>query len=91
MHDFEFQIIHLTGVENGKPDALYRRSEFHTAKGGQGYKPVERVLNPGQWIQNDFSEDTEVIVSSVIIQGIHPVVKYLRTWRWKLARKWQMT
>ena len=75
MDGFEFQIIHRPGVKNGKPDALSRRSEFRPEKGGQGYQPIERVLKPGQWIQNDYNENTEVIVSSVMIQGIRPVVK----------------
>ena len=54
---------------------MSRRSEFRPEKGGQGYQPIERVLKPGQWIQNDYSENTEVIVSSVMIQGIRPIVK----------------
>ena len=49
--------------------------EFRPEKGGQGYQLIERVLKPGQWIQNDYNENTEVIVSSVMIQGIRPVVK----------------
>ena len=75
LDQFKFQIIHHPGVENGKPDALSRRSEFRPKKGGQGYQPVEHVLKPGQWIQNDYSENTEVRVSSVMIQGIRAVVK----------------
>ena len=50
---FELQIIHRPGDKIGKPDALSRSSEFRPEKGGQGYQPVERVLKPGQWIQND--------------------------------------
>ena len=72
---FEFQIIHRPGVKNGKPDALSRRSEFRPEKGGQGYQPVERVIKHGQRIQNDYSENTELIVLSVMIQGSRPVVK----------------
>ena len=53
MDGFEFQIIHRPEVKNGKTDALSRRSEFRPEKGGQGYEPVECVLKPGQWIQND--------------------------------------
>ena len=72
---FEFHIIHRPWVKNCKLASLSRRSEFRPEKGGQGYQPVERLHKPGQWIQNDYSENTEVIVSSVMIQGIRPVVK----------------
>ena len=75
MDGFEFQIIYHPRVKNNKPDALCRCLEFWPEEGGQGYQLVEHVLNPGQWIQNDYSENTEVIVSSVMIQDIRLVVK----------------
>ena len=84
---FEFQILHRPGVKNGKPDALSRRTEFRPEKGGQGYQPIERVLKPGQWIQNDYSENTEVIVSSVMIQGICPVVKLSKDLEMEIVEK----
>ena len=87
MDGFEFQIIHRPGVKNGKPDALSRCSEFRPEKGGQGYQLVERVLKPGQWIQNDYSENTEVIVSSVMIQGIRPVVKLSKDLEMEIVEK----
>ena len=42
-------------------------SEFRPEKGGQGYQSIERLLNPGQWIQNDYCDNAEEIVSSVMI------------------------
>ena len=84
---FEFQIIHHPGVKNGKPDALSRCLEFHPEKGGQGYQLIERVLKAGQWIQNDYNENTEVIVSSVMIQGIRPVVKLSKDLEMEIVEK----
>ena len=49
----QFQIIHHTGDTNCKPDALSWRSEFCREKGCQRYQWVERVIKPGQWIEND--------------------------------------
>ena len=72
---FDFQIFHYPGVKNGKPDTLSRCSVFRPEKGGEGYLPVKCILKPGKYIQNDFSENTKVIVSSVIIQGICPIFK----------------
>ena len=84
---FEFQIIHCPRVKNGKPDAVSRRSEFRPEMGEPGYQPVEHVLKPGQWIQNDYGENTEVIVSSVMIQGIHPVVKLCKDLEMEIFEK----
>ena len=84
---FEYQIIHHPGVKNDKPDALSRRSEFRPVKVGPGYQPVESVLKPGQWVQNDYSENTEVIVSSVMIQGIRPIVKLSKDLEIKIVDK----
>ena len=84
---FEFQIIHYPGVKNGKPDTLSRRSVFRPEKGGQVYQPIQRVLKPGQWIQNDYNENTEVIVSSVMMQGIRPVVKLSKDLEMEIVEK----
>ena len=84
---FEFQIIHRPGVKNDKPDTLSTRSEFHPEKGGQAYQPVEPILKPGQWIQNVYSENTEVIVSSVMIQGIRPLVKLSKDLEMEILEK----
>ena len=84
---FDFQIIHRPGVKNGKPNTLSRRSEFHPEKGGQGYQPIERVLKPAQWIEDDYSENTDVIVSSVMIQCIHPVVKLSKDLEMEIVEK----
>ena len=54
---------------------------------GQGYQPIERVLKPGQCIQNDYNENTEVIVSSVMIQGIRPVVKLSKDLEMEIVKK----
>ena len=61
--------------------------EFSPENGGQGYQPIERVLKPGQWIQNDYSGNTEVIVSSVMIQGIRPVVKLSKDLEMEIVEK----
>ena len=87
MDGFEFQIIHRPGVKIGKPDALSRHSEFRTEKGGPGYQPVEHALKPGQWIQNDYSENTEVRVSSVMILGICPTVKISKDLEMEIVKK----
>ena len=84
---FEFQTIYRPEVKTGKPDALSRHLEFRPEKVGQGYQPVECVLKPGQWIQNDYSENTEVIVSSVMIQGIRPVVKLSKDLEMEMVEK----
>ena len=83
----EFQIIHHPGVKNGKPDALSRRSEFHLEKGEQGHQLIKYILKPGQWIQNDYSENTEVIVSSIMILGIRPVVKLSKDLEMEIVEK----
>ena len=66
---------------------MSRRSEFRPEQWGQGYQPVERVLKPGQWIQNDYSENTEVIVLSVMIQGFRPVVKLSKGLEMEIVEK----
>ena len=84
---FEFRIIHCPGVKNGKPDTLGRHSEFRSKKGGQGSQLVARVLKPGQWIQNEYSENIQVIVMSVMIQGIRAVVKLSKDLEMEIVEK----
>ena len=87
LEGFEFLIIHPPGVKNSKPDALCRRSEFLPEMVEQGYQPVEPVLIPGQWIQNDYSKNTEVIESSVMTPGIRPVVKLSKDLEMEIVEK----
>ena len=87
LYCFEFQIIHRHRVKNAKTEASSRRSEFRPEKGEQGYQPVERELKPGQCIQNDYCENTEVIVSSVMIQGIRAVVKLSKDLEMEIVEK----
>jgi transposase InsO family protein len=79
---FDFQIIYRPGVKNGKPDALSRRAEHRPEKGGHDYQPVEHVLKPGQWVPESYreqrvrpTEEHEILLSSVQMQGLRPVVK----------------
>ena len=87
LYGFDSQIIHCTGIENGKADALSGCAEFRPVKGGQGYYLVEHVLEPEQWIQNDYSENTEVIVLSVMIKGICPVVEFSKYLKMEIVEK----
>ncbi|HEY4064592.1 MAG TPA: DDE-type integrase/transposase/recombinase, partial [Puia sp.] len=64
-----------------------RRSEFRPEKGGQGYQPVERVLKEGQWIQSSHYEQAEVLLSSVMIQGLRPVVKLTKDLEMEIVEK----
>jgi len=47
----DFRIYYRPGTQNGKPDALSRRSEYHPGKGGVENKPITSVLG-----KNHFEE-----------------------------------
>ena len=47
----DFRIYHRPGTQNGKPDVLSRRSEYHPEKGGVENQPIMTVL----W-KNHFAE-----------------------------------
>ena len=55
--------------------------------GGQGYQMVERVLKPGQLIQNNYCENTDVIVSSVMIQYICTAVELSKDLEMEIVEK----
>ena len=40
----DFRIYYQPGTQNGKPDALSRRSEYHPEKGGVENQPIMTVL-----------------------------------------------
>ena len=46
-----FRIYYRPGTQNGKPDALSRRSEYHPEKGGVEKQPITTVLG-----KNHFEE-----------------------------------
>ena len=82
---YEFKSIYSPGAQNGKPDALSRRSEYRPAVTGQGEtedsenQPISRILSPDQLVsQADYElEDStpRVIVSSAMLQKL-PRVKF---------------
>ena len=88
---FDFVIIYRPGVKNGKPDALGRRSEFRPEKGGQGYQPIERVLKEGQWVpesnHGNLNIGSEVMLSSVQIQGLRLVVRITKELEGEIVEK----
>jgi len=47
----DLRIYYRPGTQNGKPDALSRRSEYHPGKGGVENKPITSVLG-----KNHFEE-----------------------------------
>jgi hypothetical protein len=41
----DFKIYYCPGTQNGKPDALSRRSEYPPEKGGTENKPITMILH----------------------------------------------
>ena len=69
---FDFHIIYRPGAKNTKSDALSRRAEHRPEKGGHDYQPVEHMLKPGQWVPGNYRQ---IVLSSVLFQGLRPMVK----------------
>jgi len=45
----DFKIFFQPGFQNGKPDALSRRSEYHPEKGGSEDQPITTILHPSHF------------------------------------------
>jgi hypothetical protein len=74
---YDFKIIYRPGTQNGKPDALSRRSEYRPRKGGGSAKgsdnqPIYRVLRPDQLVS---VEGEQVVFSSARLTAI-PKVRF---------------
>ena len=48
MAGINFRVYYRPGTQNGKPDALSRRSEYHPEKGGVENQPITTVLKESQ-------------------------------------------
>ena len=53
--DVDFRIYYRPGTQNGKPDALSRRSEYHPEKGGVENQPITTALQERQLDQESLS------------------------------------
>jgi len=64
----DFKIYYQPGTQNGKPDALSRRSEYHPEKGGVENQPIMTVLG-----KNHFGErmGRSFICSSARMASLH--------------------
>jgi len=47
----DFKIYYRPGTQNGKPDALSRRSEYRAEKGGVENQPVTKVLKENHFVE----------------------------------------
>ena len=52
----DFRIYYRPGTQNGKPDALSRRSEYCPEKGGVENQPITTVLGKRHLAETDFAE-----------------------------------
>jgi hypothetical protein len=75
----DFKIFYRPGKQNGKPDALSRRTEFRPKKGGGDDQPITTILhkehfsNPIISAISSGGEGTIFIVSSARLSSIPPV------------------
>jgi hypothetical protein len=49
----DFKIYYRPGTQNGKPDALSRRSEYRPEKGGSESQPITTVLHKSHFAENE--------------------------------------
>jgi len=73
---YDFKIVYRPGIQNGKPNALSRRPEYHPLKGGGSAEenenqPIYRLLRPNQLVTVDRAQ---VVLSSLSVQTIPKVV-----------------
>jgi hypothetical protein len=47
---YDFKIGYRPGSQNGKPDALSRRSEYRPEKGGSEDQPITMILSPKKFL-----------------------------------------
>jgi hypothetical protein len=75
----DFKIFYWPGKQNGKPDTLSRRSEFHPEKGGGEDQPITMILHKEHFVNSIIlsissgGEGTIFIVSSACLSSIPPV------------------
>jgi len=63
----DFRIYYRPGTQNGKPDALSRRSEYRPEKGGVGNQPITTVLRKNQFAER---QESSFICSSARLASL---------------------
>jgi hypothetical protein len=53
---YEFKIVYRPGSQNGKPEALSQRSEYHPEPEGSEDQPITTILSPKNFIQKNKEE-----------------------------------
>jgi len=73
----DFKTFFRPGVQNGKPDALSRRSEYRPAKGGSENQPIKTILHPHHFTGriSAAGPGTTFIISGAQLSGL-PVKKW---------------
>jgi len=73
--DIDFRIYYRPGTQNGKPDALSRRSEYRPEKGGGGRKPANNVSFEEKPFRRMFGKYLHLLISPIIITPNKKIVK----------------
>jgi transposase InsO family protein len=68
----DFKIYYRPGTQNGKPDALSRRSEYRPEKGGTENQPITTILHEKHFASaiNSTREGTAFIISAIRLSSL---------------------